>query len=83
MRACMQVAGIEQAGQIVEDVLGVALGAEAGHRQAGGLGLGAHDGEVLADEGVEERGLADVGGAGEGDVAGAWGMGERIGRPEA
>ena len=33
--------------------------------------LRAHDGEVLADEGVEQRGLADVGGAGEGDVAGS------------
>ena len=61
----------------MKDVLGVALGAEAGDREPGGLGLGAHDGEVLADEGVEERGLADIGGAGEGDVAGAGACGER------
>ena len=33
-----QVGGIEEAGQVVEDVLGVAVGAEAGDRQAGGLG---------------------------------------------
>ena len=38
IRACMQVGGIEQAGQVVEDVLGVALGAEADDGQPGGLG---------------------------------------------
>ena len=71
MRACIRYAGLEQARQVVEDVLGVVLGAEAGHGQAGGLGPRAHDGQVLADQGVEEGGLADVGRAGEGDVAGA------------
>ena len=55
----------------MEDVLGVAFGPEADDREPGGLGPRAHDGEVLADERVEQGGLADVGGAGEGDVAGA------------
>ena len=66
-----EVGGIEQPGQIVEDVLGIraGVGADAGHRQAGGLGPRAHDGQVLADEGVQERRLADVGRAGERDVA--------------
>jgi glycerol kinase len=33
--------------------LGVALGAEADHRQSGGLRLGAHDGQVGADQSIE------------------------------
>ena len=49
MRRLEQVAGVEQPGQIVKDVLGVALGADAGDGEAGGLRLGADDGEVLAD----------------------------------
>ena len=65
-----EVAGIEEPGEIVPDVLGVALGAKAHDGEPRRLGLGAHDGEVDADEAVQERGLADVGGAGEGDVAG-------------
>ena len=55
----------------MEDVLCVAPGAEPGHGQAGSLGPRTHDGQVLTDEGIEERGLPDVGRAGEGDVAGA------------
>ena len=66
-----EVGGVEQTGQVVEDVLGVALGPEAGDGRRVAWGARAHDGEVLADERVEQRGLADVGGAGEGDVAGA------------
>jgi hypothetical protein len=65
-----QVAGFEQAGEIVEDKLGIAFGAEADDWEPGGLRLGADDGQVLADEGVEEGGLAHVGDAGEGDMAG-------------
>ena len=64
-----QIAGLEQAGEVVEHVLDVTVGAEADHGQPGRLGLGAHDGEVGTDEGIEERGLADVGRAGERDVA--------------
>jgi hypothetical protein len=63
------ILGIEQPRKIMKDILDVAIGAEAGHGKPGGLGLGAHQGEVLADQGVEERGFADVGSAGKGDVA--------------
>src|SRR5690606_12902339 len=56
-----------------EDELGVPAGDQPHHREAGGLCLGAHDGQVLADERVEERRLPHVGEAGEGDVAGAGG----------
>ena len=64
-----EVAGVEETGEVVPDVLDVAVGAEPDGRQARRLGLGAHDGEVNADEAVQEGGLADVGGAGERDVA--------------
>jgi hypothetical protein len=66
-----EIAGVEETGKVVEDVLGVALGAKSGHREPSGLGFGAHDREVSADQGVEEGGFPHVGGAGEGDVAGA------------
>ena len=46
--------GLEQAGEVVEHVLDVPVGAEPDHRQPGRLGLGAHDGEVSADERVKE-----------------------------
>ena len=49
-----EVGGVEQAGQVVKDVLGVALGPEAGHGKPRRLGARAHDGEVLADECVEQ-----------------------------
>ena len=49
-----QIAGIEQTGQVMPDVLDVALGAQSHDRQTCGLRLGAHDGEVDADETVEE-----------------------------
>src|SRR5512132_4066682 len=55
----------------MEDVLDVPFGAQAGDGNPGGLSLRADDGEVSADERVEERGLADVGCPGEGDVSGA------------
>ena len=64
-----EIGGLKQSGQVVEDVLDVAVGPEADHRQPGGLSLGAHDGEMGADERVQQRGLADVGRAGEGDMA--------------
>ncbi len=64
------VPGLEEPREVVEDELGVAGGAEPDHGEPGGLGLGAHDGQVFPDQGVEEGGLADVGDAGEGDVAG-------------
>ena len=64
-----QVRGIEQPGEIVEDHLGRTLGPEPHDRKAGGLCLRAHDGQVLAHEHVQQRALADVGSAGERDVA--------------
>ena len=49
---------------------------EAPDRDARGLRLGRDDGERLPDEGVEERGLAGVGAAGEDDDAAAGHDGE-------
>jgi hypothetical protein len=63
------VGGVEQTREIVKDVLGVGVGAETDDREPGRLRFGAHDGQVLADERVEQARLADVGCAGEGDVA--------------
>ena len=63
-----QVGRVKESGEIVKDVLRVAVRADPDDRQAGGLGARAHDGQVLADEGVEQRRLADVGRAGQGDV---------------
>ena len=71
-----QVRWIQQAGKIVEDVLGILIGSQTGHRETSGLGLGADNGEVLAHERVEQGGLADVRCAGKGDVAGSGGMKE-------
>ena len=70
IRACIMYRGLQEAREVVEDELGVAGGAEPDDGEPGGLGLGAHDGQVFPDQGVEEGGLADVGDAGEGDMAG-------------
>jgi hypothetical protein len=64
-----EVSGVEQSGQIVEDVLGIAVGADPGDRQTGGLRLWAYDGEVLTDQSVEQGGFAGIGRAGERNVA--------------
>ncbi len=64
-----QVARVEQAGQVMPDVLDVAFRPEPDHREARGLRLRAHDGKVHADQAIEQCRLADVGGAGKGDVA--------------
>jgi hypothetical protein len=66
-----EVSRIEQSWQIMKDVLGFAFRPYAGYRQAGSLGLGAYDGEMLSHQGVEQGGLAHVWGAGEGDMAGS------------
>ncbi len=68
-----QVRGIEQAGQVMEDVLGLTFGPDAGDRKPGGLGLGAYDGKVLADKRVQQRGFADIRRAGKGDMTGPGG----------
>jgi hypothetical protein len=73
-----EVPGIEKPGQIVEDVLGLPLGSETDYGEAGGLRFGTHDREMLTDEGVEQGGLAHVGGAGEGDVAASGGHGWKV-----
>ncbi len=49
-----QVSGIEQAWKVVKDVLGVAFSSDAGYGEAGGLGLGADQGQVLPDQRVEK-----------------------------
>ncbi len=49
------IGGIEQAGQIVKDVLDPLLGPETHYRQPGGLRLGAYQGQVLPDQGVQQR----------------------------
>jgi hypothetical protein len=65
-----EVSGLQQAWQVVKDVLGVTVGSDARNRQAGGLGLRTHNGEVLSYQGVEQGGFAHVGGSGERDVTG-------------
>jgi hypothetical protein len=69
-----QVGRIQQAREIVEDVLGVTLSSETGHRKARGLRFRADEGQVLTDERVQEAGLADIGRAGKGDMAGSGGQ---------
>jgi hypothetical protein len=46
------VFGLEQSGGVGEDVLRVVLREQADDGKAGGLWLGGHDGEVLANEGI-------------------------------
>ena len=52
--------GFEQSRRVDEHGLGVAEGQDAGDALARGLRARAGDGELLADEPVEERRLADV-----------------------
>jgi hypothetical protein len=56
-----QVSRLQEPREVMKYELGIAFGAEADDGQPGRLSLGAHDGQVHADEGVEERRLADVG----------------------
>jgi hypothetical protein len=62
------IRGVEQAGQIMEDELGIGGCENSDYRQAGCLSLGAHDGQMGAYQAIEERGFSRVGGAGKGDV---------------
>jgi hypothetical protein len=66
-----QISRIQEPGEIVKDVLGVGLGPDPGDREASGLGLGADNRQMLAEERIEQAGLADVRSAGKGDVAGS------------
>jgi len=63
--------GFVQAGRIYEDDLAFGAVDDALNAVAGGLRLGGDDGNFLADETVEERGLSGVGAANDGDKAGA------------
>src|SRR3989449_7397690 len=63
------VLGREQPGGVGDDELRVVAREDPHDRHAGGLRLGRDDGEMLADEGIEQGGLADVGPAGEDDGA--------------
>jgi hypothetical protein len=63
--------GFEQSGGVDEDDLRVVEGQYAGDAIAGGLGPRARDGELLADEAVEQRGLPDVRLSDDGDETGA------------
>jgi len=67
-----QVTRLQEAGQIMKDELGVGLSPNPGDWEPSCLRLGADQGQVLPHEGIQEGGLADIGGAGEGDVAGSW-----------
>src|SRR4051812_43815184 len=73
-----QVRGVEEPREIVEDVLGVAFGAEPDDRQPRRLRSRAHDRQVLSYQGVEQRGFPHVRRTGEGDVA-ASGHGGKLG----
>ena len=63
--------GFEESRRVDEHDLGVAEGQDAGDAVARGLGARAGDGEFLSDEPVEERGLADVRLADDGDETGS------------
>ena len=80
-RLVQPVFGFEQARAVGEDELRVVPGEEADDGDARGLWLRRYDGEVLADEGVQQCGLADVGSAGEGDGAAAGHGGEGRAKP--
>src|SRR5205814_9719752 len=55
------VFGLEQSGRVREDVLRVVAREQAVDREAGGLGLGGGDGEVLANQSGQERGFPYIG----------------------
>src|SRR2546421_714819 len=68
-RLVQAVFGFEQAGRVGEHELRVALCEQTDDGQAGGLRLWRDDRQVLADHGVQEGRLADVGAAGQYDRA--------------
>ena len=57
----------EDAGRVDEDELRLAAHGDAAHRHARGLHLLGDDGDLLADRGVDQRGLAGIGRAQHGD----------------
>ncbi len=66
-----EVGGLEQAWEVVKDELGIALGAEPDHRQAGGLGLRRDNRKMLSDQGIQQGRLSHVGSPRKRDIAGA------------
>jgi hypothetical protein len=66
-----EVGGLEQPREIVEDELGLVLGAEPHHRQTSRLGLRGDNGKMLSDQGIQQGRFPHVGRPCEGDVAGA------------
>ena len=61
------VSGVEQPGRVEHDHLRVGGRADSNDAVARGLGLRAHDGQLLTDDAIEERGLSGVGFADDGD----------------
>ena len=76
-RLVQRVSRLEQAGRVEHHHLRVVAGVDADHPIARGLRLRARDGELLADDAVEERRLAGVRLADHGDDPGA-GHGRRV-----
>ena len=66
--------GCEDAGGVDQHDLGVALHGHAAHREAGGLHLLGDDGDLGADQAVDQGRLAGVGRADDGGEAGAGGQ---------
>ena len=64
------VGGLE-AGRVDEHELRIGRGDDAGHAMARGLGLARGDADLLSDQPVEQRGLADVRAADDRHEAGA------------
>ena len=63
-------ARLEDAGRVHEDDLGGAVDADAEHARARGLRLGRDNGNLGADQAVEQGGLAGIGRAQQGDETG-------------
>ena len=76
-RLLQEVAGLQEAGRVHEHHLDAVLRPDAEHPLPRGLRARRHNAQLLADKGVEQRGLADVGRADQGHIAGP---GRRAGR---
>ena len=61
----------EDAGRIDQDDLGVVVDHDAADQRAGGLHLARDDGDLGADQRIDQRGLADIGRADQRDEAAA------------
>ena len=61
----------EDAGRVDQDDLGVVVDHDAADQRAGGLHLARDDGDLGADQRIDQRGLADIGSADQRDKAAA------------